>query len=307
MDISVGEKELCMSSKKNFRSLLLAGLMLGAAAPQASAQFWVSEPPAPAVKPKPQKLGKPLPKPAAQPPVQQHSFFLFGDPEPQPVVRQPLRAAPPPPARRQQAARPIDEDVVSPAARESLLEPEHGHGGATPGVAALPADADPNYSTPVDLDPGVNYKQTTQHVVSDPTNEPAGTLTINTGKRKLYYSLGDGQAVEYSIAVGKAGFAWKGEATVGRKAFWPGWTPPPEMIERRPELPVHMDGSMSNPLGARALYLFQGNKDTLFRIHGTNEPTSIGHAASSGCIRMMNADVIDLYGRVTKGAHVVVM
>ena len=113
--------------------------------------------------------------------------------------------------------------------------------------------------------------------------------------------------MEYGIAVGKAGFAWKGEAMVGRKAYWPGWTPPPEMIERRPELPDHMDGSLSNPLGARALYLFQGNKDTLFRIHGTNEPSSIGHAASSGCIRMHNADVIDLYGRVSKGARVVVM
>ena len=174
-------------------------------------------------------------------------------------------------------------------------------------VAALPADADPNYSTPVDLDGSVNFKQQTQHIVADPTHEPAGTLTINTGKRKLYYSLGDGQAVEYGIAVGKAGFAWKGEAMVGRKAYWPGWTPPPEMIERRPELPDHMDGSLSDPLGARALYLFQGNKDTLFRIHGTNEPSSIGHAASSGCIRMHNADVIDLYGRVSKGARVVVM
>ncbi len=297
-----------MSTKKKFRFLLLAGLLLSVTAPQANAQFWFSAPePAPAPKPKPRKQVRQQQKPVTQP-AEQHSFSLFGDPEPQPAPRQLARPAAPP-VQRQRVARPvdIDEGVVSPAARESLLEPERrGHGGA-PGVAALPADADPNYSTPVDLDSSVNYKQTTQHVVSDPTDESAGTLTINTGRRKLYYSLGDGQAVEYSIAVGKAGFAWKGDATVGRKAFWPGWTPPPEMIERRPELPVHMDGSMSNPLGARALYLFQGNKDTLFRIHGTNEPSSIGHAASSGCIRMMNADVIDLYGRVTKGAHVVVM
>jgi lipoprotein-anchoring transpeptidase ErfK/SrfK len=298
-----------MSSKNNLRSFLLASLMLGVAAPQASAQFWYpAAPEAPPPKPQPRRQAKPLPKPPQQPPIQQHSFFLFGDPEPQPVVRQAVRPPPPQPAQRQRIARPVDEDVVSPAARESLIAPEgRGNVGVGPRVAALPADADPNYSTPVDLDSSVNYKQTTQHTVPDPTSEAAGTLTINTGKRKLYYSLGGGQAVEYSIAVGKAGFAWKGEATVGRKAFWPGWTPPPEMIERRPELPVHMDGSMSNPLGARALYLFQGNKDTLFRIHGTNEPSSIGHAASSGCIRMMNADVIDLYGRVTKGAHVVVM
>ena len=172
---------------------------------------------------------------------------------------------------------------------------------------SLPADADPAYSTPVDLDGRVNMKQASGHVVQDPTEGRAGTLTIKTTARKLYYSLGDGRAVEYSIAVGKEGFAYKGIAAIGRKAYWPGWTPPPEMLERRPELPDHMDGSLSNPLGARALYLFEGSKDTLIRIHGTNEPKSIGHAASSGCFRMLNADVIDLYQRVSKGARVVVM
>jgi lipoprotein-anchoring transpeptidase ErfK/SrfK len=171
----------------------------------------------------------------------------------------------------------------------------------------LPPDADPNYSTPGGFDKEVDVSRTTRKEVRDPTGQPAGTLTINTKTRKLYLSLGGGQALEYGIGVGKQGFAWKGEAEIGRKAFWPGWTPPPEMIDRRPELPSHMDGSMSNPLGARALYLFQGKTDTLFRIHGTNEPESIGHAVSSGCIRMQNADVIDLYGRVSKGARVVVM
>jgi lipoprotein-anchoring transpeptidase ErfK/SrfK len=274
------EESNAMSPKKNFRPLLLAGSLLMATAPQASAQFWFPAPaPAPAAPdPHAQKNWvKPLPKPL-----------------PKPV--------------RPQANRELDDGIVDLSARTSLLEPEgHGRRGVEPGYAALPPDADPNYSTPVDLDPSVNYKQTTQHIVRDPTSEQAGTLTINTKLRKLYYSLGDGTAVEYGIAVGKAGFAWKGEASVGRKSYWPGWTPPPEMIQRRPELPDHMDGSLSNPLGARALYLFQGNKDTLFRIHGTNEPSSIGHAASSGCIRMMNADVIDLYGRVSKGARVVVM
>jgi lipoprotein-anchoring transpeptidase ErfK/SrfK len=262
-----------MLPNRNFRPLALAGLLM-IAAPQAQAQlFWfLPQDPAPA------KQLKPGENPAK--------------PAPQKLTRAP------------------DAD---PAARNSLyqinrpLYGRHDGGAAGTAVAALPADADPNYSTPVDLDGSVNFKQQTQRVVADPTHEPAGTLTINTGKRKLYYSLGDGQAVEYGIAVGKAGFAWKGEAMVGRKAYWPGWTPPPEMIERRPELPDHMDGSLSNPLGARALYLFQDNKDTLFRIHGTNEPSSIGHAASSGCIRMHNADVIDLYGRVSKGARVVVM
>lgn len=174
-------------------------------------------------------------------------------------------------------------------------------------TSALPPDADPAYSTPVDFDDEVDMTMTTRRLVADPTHEPPGTLTINTRLRKLFLSLGDGRAYAYGIGVGRQGFAWKGVAEIGRKAFWPGWTPPPEMLERQPDLPDHMDGGLDNPLGARALYLFQGNKDTLFRIHGTNEPKSIGHAVSSGCIRMLNADVIDLYERVAKGARVVVL
>ena len=182
--------------------------------------------------------------------------------------------------------------------------------GASPPPQAkgdIPPDADPYYSTPGGFDKDVDMSLTTRKEVVDPTHEPPGTLTINTGLRKLYLSLPGGRAMEYGIGVGRQGFAWKGLAEVGRKAFWPGWTPPPEMLLRRPDLPAHMDGSMENPLGARALYLFQGKKDTLFRIHGTNEPNTIGHAVSSGCIRMMDADVIDLYGRVAKGTPVVVL
>lgn len=171
----------------------------------------------------------------------------------------------------------------------------------------LPPDADPNYSTPGGFDKDVDFDVATRREVSDPTHEPSGTITINTGERKLYLSLGDGRALQYGIGVGRQGFSWKGVAEVGRKAFWPGWTPPPEMLARQPELPDHLDGGMANPLGARALYLFQGNKDTLFRIHGTNEPKSIGHAVSSGCIRMLDSDVIDLYQRVPKGTRVVVL
>jgi len=182
-----------------------------------------------------------------------------------------------------------------------------GAGTAAGAAIALPPDADPAYSTPVDLDPSVDRTKPTRREVADPTGQPAGTLTINTKLRKLFLSLGDGRAVEYGIGVGRQGFAWKGEAEIGRKAFWPGWTPPPEMLARSPELPPHLDGSLSNPLGARALYLFQDKKDTLFRIHGTNDPASIGHAVSSGCIRMLNVDVIDLYGRVPKGTKVVVL
>jgi len=171
----------------------------------------------------------------------------------------------------------------------------------------LPPDADPNYSTPGGFDKDVNMSLTTRREVIDPTGQPPGTVTINTRERKLYLSLGGGRAIQYGIGVGRQGFAWKGVAEVGRKSFWPGWTPPPEMLARQHDLPDHMDGGMENPLGARALYLFQGKKDTLFRIHGTNDPKSIGKAVSSGCIRMLDSDVIDLYSRVAKGTRVVVL
>jgi lipoprotein-anchoring transpeptidase ErfK/SrfK len=158
-----------------------------------------------------------------------------------------------------------------------------------------------------DLELGVNFNQKTAAMVQNPTNEPAGTIVIDTSSRHLYLVQPGGGAIQYGIGVGRQGFAWKGVARVGRKSEWPRWIPPKEMLKRRPDLPEQMDGGLDNPLGARALYLFQGNKDTLFRIHGTNEPDSIGKAVSSGCIRMMNADAIDLYQRVKVGTRVVVL
>jgi lipoprotein-anchoring transpeptidase ErfK/SrfK len=158
-----------------------------------------------------------------------------------------------------------------------------------------------------DYELGVNFNQKTAAMVQNPTNEPAGTIVIDTGSRHLYLVQPGGGAIQYGIGVGRQGFAWKGIARVGRKTEWPRWIPPKEMLKRRPDLPEEMDGGLENPLGARALYLFQGNKDTLFRIHGTNEPDSIGKAVSSGCIRMMNADAIDLYQRVKVGTRVVVL
>jgi lipoprotein-anchoring transpeptidase ErfK/SrfK len=113
-----------------------------------------------------------------------------------------------------------------------------------------------------------------------------------------------GEAIRYGIGVGKQGFAWSGTATVARKARWPAWRPPEEMMQRRRDLPSYMPGGPANPLGARALYLFQGERDTLYRIHGTNEPGSIGRAVSSGCIRLLNQDVHDLYERVPVGTLV---
>jgi len=158
-----------------------------------------------------------------------------------------------------------------------------------------------------DLELGVDFNQKTAAMVQNPTNEPAGTIVIDTGSRHLYLVQPGGGAIQYGIGVGRQGFAWKGVARVGRKSEWPRWIPPKQMLQRRPDLPEEMDGGLENPLGARALYLFQGSKDTLFRIHGTNEPDSIGQAVSSGCIRMMNADAIDLYERVKVGTRVVVL
>ncbi len=158
-----------------------------------------------------------------------------------------------------------------------------------------------------DLELGVNFSQKTAAMVQNPTHELPGTIVIDTSSRHLYLVQPGGSAIQYGIGVGRQGFAWKGIARVGRKTEWPRWIPPKEMLQRRPDLPEEMDGGLDNPLGARALYLFQGNKDTLFRIHGTNEPDSIGKAVSSGCIRMMNADAIDLYQRVGVGTRVVVL
>jgi lipoprotein-anchoring transpeptidase ErfK/SrfK len=125
-------------------------------------------------------------------------------------------------------------------------------------------------------------------------------VVIDTAQTYLYV-LGDGQAIRYGIGVGREGFTWSGEQAVTRKAEWPDWTPPTEMIERQPYLPRWMAGGTGNPLGARAIYL--GN--TIYRIHGTNAPATIGQRVSSGCIRMLNADVIDLYSRVNVGTKIV--
>ena len=139
--------------------------------------------------------------------------------------------------------------------------------------------------------------------VSYDGHEPPGTIVIDTPRRFLFLVEGDGKAMRYGIGVGKPGFAWAGVKTITRKAEWPDWVPPPEMLERRPDLPRHMAGGPENPLGARAMYL----GSTLYRIHGSNEPWTIGTAVSSGCIRMRNEDVIDLYGRVKVGTKVVVI
>ena len=134
-------------------------------------------------------------------------------------------------------------------------------------------------------------------------NEGSGTVVVDTPNKFLYLVQGNGKAMRYGIGVGRPGFTWSGVKSISAKKEWPAWTPPPEMLARRPDLPRHMEGGPENPLGARAMYL----GSSLYRIHGSNEPWTIGTNVSSGCIRMRNEDVIDLYGRVNVGAKVVVM
>ena len=149
-----------------------------------------------------------------------------------------------------------------------------------------------------------------RHEVAYQTTEGPGTIIIDPNKRFLYFTEGDGRAIRYGVGVGREGFGWSGTAEIRFKQEWPKWFPPPEMIERQPELRPYADGmpgGPGNPIGCRAMYLWQGNKDTLFRIHGTNEPQTIGSHVSSGCIRMINQDAIDLYNRVPIGTKVIVL
>ena len=141
-----------------------------------------------------------------------------------------------------------------------------------------------------------------RQVVSYPAKLAPGTIVINTSERRLYLMMGDGRALRYGIGVGRDGFTWTGVKHVSAKKEWPDWTPPAAMLRRRPDLPRHMRGGVENPLGARAMYL----GSSMYRIHGSNEPETIGQAVSSGCFRMTNEDVIDLYSRVRVGAKVIV-
>jgi lipoprotein-anchoring transpeptidase ErfK/SrfK len=146
-----------------------------------------------------------------------------------------------------------------------------------------------------------------RHIVDYSRRERPGTIVVDTDARYLYYILPGDKAIRYGVTVGEEALAFSGVATIGRVAEWPDWVPTPEIQARLGPYPPRIAGGPANPLGARALYLYQGNKDTLFRIHGTNQPEYIGQAISSGCIRMTNADVIDLFDRVKPGTPVVVL
>ena len=160
--------------------------------------------------------------------------------------------------------------------------------GAEPGVGAVSREIDPVFR---------------RQEVAYEGREAPGTIVVDTPSRFLYHVHGNGSATRYGIGVGRPGFAWAGIKTVSMKREWPDWTPPAEMVARRPDLPRHMEGGPENPLGARAMYL----GSSLYRIHGTNEPWTIGQNVSSGCIRMMNDDVVDLYERVRVGTLVKVI
>ena len=187
-----------------------------------------------------------------------------------------------------------------------LLRPRH-HGRRLlwlppPAAAADDAAWRANYGPGSDYFGGGGSSSIQRERVGAPVAQPPGSIYISTSERRLYLILGNGEALRYGIGVGRDGFRWTGTHHISAKKEWPSWTPPAEMRARRPDLPRYMAGGIENPLGARAMYL----GSTLYRIHGSNEPETIGHAVSSGCFRMTNEDVTDLYSRVSVGALVVV-
>ena len=195
-------------------------------------------------------------------------------------------------------------------------------GPVAPSTSPLPQPGGvrPNYFQPIASEPftippvpqGVVPEQYWRQVVPNPTGEAAGTIVVDPGQKFLYWNIPGGQSIRYGVGVGRQGFGWSGRAIIALKRAWPNWTPPDEMIARDPSLARFSAANggqppgLTNPLGARALYLFQGGEDTLYRIHGNPEAASIGRNVSSGCIRLLNHDIIDLYERVPTGTPVVV-
>jgi lipoprotein-anchoring transpeptidase ErfK/SrfK len=185
----------------------------------------------------------------------------------------------------------------APGAVTGSVQPPQGPDGKPLVLSALPPEEQPEIA-PAQLPPHLRRQE-----VSFVTKEPAGTLVVDTPNTYLYYVLGNNRAIRYGVRVGRDGFTWTGVQKVSRKAEWPDWHPPTEMIERQPYLPRFMAGGPGNPLGARAMYL----GSTVYRIHGTNQPSTIGKFVSSGCIGMLNEDVSDLFERVKVGTRVVVL
>ena len=308
------------------RLALLAFALAGMIGP-AAAQYYPSPapgyqpyppPPPPGYGPPPSYSSAPLPPPEGGPPPG------YGQPYPaQPYGGQQQTEAYPPPAPSQPYGQPAYSSggnfPPQPAAPGFRPPAEVGGGPSGPDVTGtVPApvtaapvrrpDATVVAALPPDYQPEQNLtpqlpERFQRQLVDYPTNQPAGTIVIDTPNTYLYLVMGHGKALRYGIGVGREGFTWTGTERISRMKEWPDWFPPKEMIERQPYLPRFMAGGESNPLGARALYL--GN--TLYRIHGTNQPSTIGTFVSSGCIRLTNTDIEDLFNRVQVGTRVVVL
>ena len=194
-------------------------------------------------------------------------------------------------------------DMTPPSTEPAPLPADPGTGDPASFYSARVDEGYQLPAIPIDkLDPKFR-----RQLVDDPTGEAPGTIVVDTTQHFLYLVQSGGKAMRYGVSLGKAGFEWTGSAVIQARKKWPTWTPPPEMIQRRPELAQYKDGmppGPQNPLGARALYLFRGGQDTMYRLHGTPEWNSIGKNASSGCVRFMNQDIIDLYSRVNGPAQV---
>jgi lipoprotein-anchoring transpeptidase ErfK/SrfK len=223
---------------------------------------------------------------------------LFGAPEQRPVeyggYGHQLDPQQPPPASASGSRTTNDPDAIRPP---GTVGPA-ARGSTSSVTAALPPEDQPETGQPKELPPNLK-----KQLVDFGTKEPAGTIIIDTSNTYLYLVLGGGKALRYGIGVGREGFTWAGTERVSRMSEWPDWHPPSEMIDRQPYLPRFMAGGPGNPLGARALYLGK----TLYRIHGTNQPSTIGTFVSSGCIRLLNEDIEDLFSRVQVGTRVVVL
>ncbi|MFC5484190.1 L,D-transpeptidase [Microvirga aerilata] len=194
----------------------------------------------------------------------------------------------------------------APRTRASRAERLAGYPDDVRSTGSVTASLPQDYGNGTGYDNSIDYAiapQFQRQLVSYQGRERPGTIVVDTGNKFLYLVQGDGRAIRYGIGVGREGFEWSGRQTVSMKREWPSWRPPADMLRRRPDLPRFMEGGPDNPLGARALYL----GSSLYRIHGTNEPHTIGQAVSSGCIRMLNDDVVDLYNRVKVGATVIVI
>ena len=271
-------------------------------------------PPGPVMSPDDPRYGRPMNAPVYSDRMPQGQIAPADDPR---YVRPTddqryVRPADDPRYARPAAPPPAYSDGGPPApssVQDAMLRPPQGVGatGSVPpqqggsnqpmSIAALPPEDQPETGE-AQLDPRLRRQE-----VAFQTNEPAGTLVVDTPNTYLYYVLGGGRAIRYGVRVGRDGFTWNGVQKITRKAEWPDWHPPTEMIERQPYLPRFMAGGPGNPLGARAMYL----GSTVYRIHGTNQPSTIGKFVSSGCIGMLNEDVSDLFERVKVGTRVVVL